>query len=448
MLSATGYSQVLEEFVNDYAPDGGDGNTSGGGSLWTSSLGLCPIDDHWPPGIATGITPETAPGIAPETAPGPPGTAPDLYRSYLIGLQALGQSFAPGYESPTGIEYPGETPRHVSGLTFNWLDGRGNVSQLLGSDGMMLPIAPFFYDAFGQPDLVTAFGSRDTTITPLGYAGEYRDARTGLIYLRDRWMNPATGRFTQVDRFRRGVGADLLGFNLYSYANGDGVNGRDPSGMWTIKEVTVGLAIFSLLVNATLYYVSRSSAARNAPRTIVLTISIDPKDMPPSFNIDAVRNDLYRILHPARVQMVPQHMIWLDLVVDPTAPAKVGWDYTSGVKIHFVSRLKWNTNPNGLPLMIGNHTASNDGSGNFTISWVHGEGQLADKTQRGKTRFYANTIMHEDFFGNFGHVDNESSSVSLGTNFDSSRKLIDMNQYAIDTFIDDIDSVNRYEKYR
>jgi RHS repeat-associated protein len=242
MLSATGYSQVLEEFVNDYAPDGGDGNTSGGGSLWTSSLGLCPIDDHWPPGITTGITPGTAPGIA-----------PDLYRSYLIGLQALGQSFAPGYES-AGIDTSGIGGPVIrfGGLSYNLLDGHGSVQMLLSAQGVPLKLPVFKYDdATGkllkEPN---TFRYLDTTITPLGYAGEYRDARTGLIYLRDRWMNAATGRFTQADRFRRGVGADLLGFNLYPYANGDGVNGRDPSGRFTIVDLLVTTTINSLLTSA------------------------------------------------------------------------------------------------------------------------------------------------------------------------------------------------------
>ncbi len=103
----------------------------------------------------------------------------------------------------------GNTTQHVSGLTYNGLDGLacgvvpgyfrgdsggifggnsggssggrgGNVSSLLGSDGMMLPISPRLYDAFSQPEFATAISTPNTTVTPLGYAGEYRDARTGL----------------------------------------------------------------------------------------------------------------------------------------------------------------------------------------------------------------------------------------------------------------------------
>ncbi len=199
MLNPTGYSQVLEEFVSNYTPDDA-GNPAQGGT-WST---------------------------------------PDLYRSYLIGLRALGQSFAPGYES-AGIDTSGIGGPVIrfGGLSYNLLDGHGSVQMLLSAQGVPLKLPVFKYDdATGkllkEPNY---FRYLDTTITPLGYAGEYRDARTGLIYLRDRWMNPATGRFTQADRFRRGVGADLLGVNLYTYANGDGVNRRDPSGQYSLVEL-------------------------------------------------------------------------------------------------------------------------------------------------------------------------------------------------------------------
>ncbi|MBC7228083.1 MAG: LysM peptidoglycan-binding domain-containing protein [Thermoflexales bacterium] len=56
----------------------------------------------------------------------------------------------------------------------------------------------------------------------LGYTGEWWDAEVGLLYLRARWYQPSTGRFTQPDPF--GLPA------LYAYASDDPVNRVDPSG--------------------------------------------------------------------------------------------------------------------------------------------------------------------------------------------------------------------------
>ena len=62
-----------------------------------------------------------------------------------------------------------------------------------------------------------------SSVTPYGYSGEYTD-ETGLQYLRSRYYDPSTGRFTQEDTWLD------QGPNLYSYCNNDPVNNVDPSG--------------------------------------------------------------------------------------------------------------------------------------------------------------------------------------------------------------------------
>ena len=54
----------------------------------------------------------------------------------------------------------------------------------------------------------------------------YQD-KSGLIYMRNRFYDPGTGRFTQEDPM--GLAG---GLNLYGYANGDPVNFSDPFGLW------------------------------------------------------------------------------------------------------------------------------------------------------------------------------------------------------------------------
>jgi len=69
----------------------------------------------------------------------------------------------------------------------------------------------------------------------LGYAGEWQDADTGLVYLRARWYQAETGRFTQVDPWEGDIW-EPLSLNDYSYTRADPLNRVDPSG--TIDMLT------------------------------------------------------------------------------------------------------------------------------------------------------------------------------------------------------------------
>mgnify|MGYP004606809979 CR=1 FL=1 len=51
--------------------------------------------------------------------------------------------------------------------------------------------------------------------------GEYTDAETGMIYLRNRYYDPTTGRFITED-----IAHDSL--NLYTYCKGNPVNSKKP----------------------------------------------------------------------------------------------------------------------------------------------------------------------------------------------------------------------------
>ena len=67
------------------------------------------------------------------------------------------------------------------------------------------------YDAYGvqkNPDPIDTNAFR--------YAGQYFDTESGTYYLRARYYNPATGRFTQQDAWTNANRNDPLGLNLYS----------------------------------------------------------------------------------------------------------------------------------------------------------------------------------------------------------------------------------------
>jgi len=89
--------------------------------------------------------------------------------------------------------------------------------------------------------------------TPLGFAGEWHDRATGLQYLRARWYQPATGRFTQVDPFP-GVLPLPATQHPYQYALNNLLRYTDPSGesvlVATIAYGVLGAIYWSLAPDA------------------------------------------------------------------------------------------------------------------------------------------------------------------------------------------------------
>jgi RHS repeat-associated protein len=70
-------------------------------------------------------------------------------------------------------------------------DQAGSTRLITGSTGTVTDKCS--YSAYGTP---TCEG---TTMTPLGYDGQYTSSDTGLIYLRAREYDPATAQFLSVD---------------------------------------------------------------------------------------------------------------------------------------------------------------------------------------------------------------------------------------------------------
>ena len=101
-------------------------------------------------------------------------------------------------------------------------NAHGDVVQLSGGSGTA--VGNYDYDAFGVERNLD-----DADTNPFRYCGEYFDPETGTIYLRARYYNPSTGRFTQEDPIR----AEL---NWYSYCNGNPVIYVDPTGCWAESD--------------------------------------------------------------------------------------------------------------------------------------------------------------------------------------------------------------------
>jgi RHS repeat-associated protein len=122
----------------------------------------------------------------------------------------------------------------------------------------------------------------------LGYAGEWGDAALGMTYLRARWYDSQTGRFTRADPWKGVLDRDGV-YNAYAYANQNPTRFRDPSGHisegekifirtvydWYIKDTTERLNVRSL-TNLS----DNGFATMIAARIIVEDASIFAEDQP------------------------------------------------------------------------------------------------------------------------------------------------------------------------
>jgi len=109
----------------------------------------------------------------------------------------------------------------TSTSTFAADGGQSVRSELNGSGAAT---ASFRYHANGA----VAQSNGSTAPTYLGYAGQLQDP-SGLLYMRARWYDPATGRFTTRDPWI-GDPASPVQLNAYGYANANPIRFIDPSG--------------------------------------------------------------------------------------------------------------------------------------------------------------------------------------------------------------------------
>jgi RHS repeat-associated protein len=74
------------------------------------------------------------------------------------------------------------------------------------------------------------------------YSGEQFDSKIGQQYLRQRYYDPATGRFNRLDPFFGNLN-DPQSLHKYLYTHADPVNGIDPSGLESLGSLMSSIAI-------------------------------------------------------------------------------------------------------------------------------------------------------------------------------------------------------------
>jgi RHS repeat-associated protein len=126
-------------------------------------------------------------------------------------------------EGETSIVYgannlPVEQITGEASRTYIHHDAQGSTRVLTNGTGEV--VATRTYDGYGN---VT--GHTGTTSSLLGYAGQYTDSDTGLMYLRARVYDPATAQFLSPDP------ATELTHAPFTYATDDPVNRSDENGL-------------------------------------------------------------------------------------------------------------------------------------------------------------------------------------------------------------------------
>jgi RHS repeat-associated protein len=121
------------------------------------------------------------------------------------------------YIYSTGLAPTEQVNLSTGTITYLVADLLGSVRGAVSSTGALTATAS--YDAWGNPETVGGL----TGTTPFGYAGGYTDPN-GLVYLINRYYDPATGQFLSVDPSLSQTLAP------YGYVNENPVSATDPNG--------------------------------------------------------------------------------------------------------------------------------------------------------------------------------------------------------------------------
>jgi RHS repeat-associated protein len=129
--------------------------------------------------------------------------------------------------------------------SFYHVDGLGSTRALTDINGLVGD--RYVYEAFGE--IIKQLGNTKNLYL---FAGEQRDPNLGLDYLRARYYDPFTGRFSQRDIWQ-GNNLSPITLHKYLYANGSPANYTDPTGLFSLGSLIGGFLVAGF-VNASFTY--------------------------------------------------------------------------------------------------------------------------------------------------------------------------------------------------
>lgn len=114
------------------------------------------------------------------------------------------------------------------------------------------------YEAFGE--VINQTGSTENSYL---FTGEQFDAGLNQYYLRARYYNQQVGRFTQMDTWM-GNNHDPITLHKYVYGNADPANYSDPTGMYSMTEMSATTNGIGTLSTVSVSRVALGFAANDA----------------------------------------------------------------------------------------------------------------------------------------------------------------------------------------
>ena len=146
---------------------------------------------------------------------------------------ASGKTIEYGYDDAGNVT----EVRTAAGTTVSGYDAQNRLAAVTDT---------YAYDAFGNL-VVSAGGTSNSYL----FTGEQLDSNLDQYYLRQRFYDAGTGRFTRRDTFEGRIGEPIT-LNKYVYGNGNPVKYTDPSGLFSLTEVAAGFSIGDILVGVAL----------------------------------------------------------------------------------------------------------------------------------------------------------------------------------------------------
>jgi RHS repeat-associated protein len=133
-------------------------------------------------------------------------------------------------------------------------NGHGDVVETVGAENGQVE-NKYDYDEFGNAALTQEKYSMD-----IRYSGYQFDEETGSYYLKARYYDPNTARFTTEDTYT-GEDDDSLSLNLYTYCSNDPVQYTDPTGHWQEGDEKLNPQAQSQILALTNAYYNASTKA-------------------------------------------------------------------------------------------------------------------------------------------------------------------------------------------
>jgi RHS repeat-associated protein len=192
-------------------------------------------------------------------------TVDGISTNYLVDTNRSLAQVAAEYDS-SGVKasytYAGGVISQISNnvTSFYVNDGHSGVRLITNNAGAVTDA--YNYDGYGN--LLQSVGNANNE----RYRGETSDSSTGLQYLRARYYDPSTGRFLSTDAFE-GMLESPVSRHRYLYGNNNPITYADPSGNFSMAEVSTVLSILETLGIITLAQVGLGQIARRFGEDII-----------------------------------------------------------------------------------------------------------------------------------------------------------------------------------